>query len=71
MYGQDVEFEKSVILAIGDCEIKIPHLDSMLGSQKQVHKLSRERVLSTFVVREGKTTVSIFVLLVVWNDFGF
>ena len=64
MYGQDVEFEKSVTLAIGDCNIVIPHLDAMLGSQKHVHNLSDGRVLVTFVVREGKTTVSKFEVFV-------
>ncbi|CAJ1901189.1 unnamed protein product [Cylindrotheca closterium] len=57
MYGQDVEFEKSVTLSIGDSEIEIPHLDGMLGSRKHVHNLLDGRVLVTFVFREGKTTV--------------
>ncbi|KAL3944379.1 MAG: hypothetical protein SGBAC_001543 [Bacillariaceae sp.] len=57
MYGQDVDFEKSVTLLVGDQEIVIPHLDSMLGSRKYVHNLSDGRALVTFVVREGKTTV--------------
>lgn len=60
MYGQDVEFEKSVTMLVGDCEIVIPHLDAVLGSRKHVHNLPDGRVLVTFVVREGKTTVSIF-----------
>ncbi|CAJ1900951.1 unnamed protein product [Cylindrotheca closterium] len=57
VYGQDVEFEKSVTLSIGDCEIVIPHLDGMLGSRKEVHNLSDGRVLVTYVIREDKTTV--------------
>ena len=62
IYGQDVEFEKSVSLSIGDCKVVIPHLDAMLGSGKDVHNLSDGRVLVTFVVREGKTTVSVACL---------
>ncbi|CAJ1900990.1 unnamed protein product [Cylindrotheca closterium] len=56
-YGQDVEFEKSVTLSIGDREIVIPHLDGMLGARKDVHNLSDGRVLVTYVIREDKTMV--------------
>lgn len=58
LYGQDVEFEKSVTLTIQDAVIVIPHLDVMHLSPRQVHDLPEGRVLVTYVVREGKTTVS-------------
>ncbi|CAJ1900911.1 unnamed protein product [Cylindrotheca closterium] len=57
VYGQDVEFEKSVALSIGDFEVVIPHLDAMLGSRKEVHNLPDGRVLVTFVVREDRRMV--------------
>jgi vacuolar protein sorting-associated protein 13A/C len=59
VYGQDVDFEKSVTLSIGDFDIEIPHLDGMLGSRQEVHNLPDGKVLVTFVVREDNRMVSI------------
>jgi hypothetical protein len=58
LYGQDVEFEKSVTLFFEDSVVVIPHLDATLLSPRQSHDLPDGRVLVTYVVREGKTTVS-------------
>jgi hypothetical protein len=57
-YGQDVEFEKSVKIFVGNSLIEIGHLDQELTLQRRAHDLQDGRVLLTQVVKEGKTTVS-------------
>lgn len=58
LYGQDVNFEKSVVLFITNSEIKLPHLDSLLGKAKTSHKLENGLIVTTEVVKDGKTIVS-------------
>ena len=64
LYGQDVEFEKSITLFLESSVVVIPHLDAMLSCPHQAHNLPDGRVLLTYVVREGKTTVSTVVISV-------
>jgi hypothetical protein len=59
-YGQDVEYEKSATVFIGDSVIEIGHLDAELGLPRRAHDLQDGRILITRVVKEGKTTVSCY-----------
>jgi hypothetical protein len=57
-YGQDVKFEKSIIVLIGDSSLKVDNVDSLLGRQKKSHKLDDGVVVMTHVSKEGKVIVS-------------
>lgn len=58
LYGQDIKFEKSITLFLDSTAITIPHLDTIVSHPYQAHNISDGRVLLTYVVKEGKTTVS-------------
>ena len=71
-YGQDVEFEKTVTLRVGNSAVEIGHLDREIAFLRRSHDLKDGRILFTHVVKEGKTTVSslCFTLLcLAWLDF--
>lgn len=63
LYGQDVSYDKSVSLVIGDRCVDLPHLDSQVGNPKMSHAMGNHRVVMTDVVKEGKTIVSSGFLL--------
>jgi hypothetical protein len=57
LYGQDVQYGKSLTLFFNDVMVQIGHLDSELASPRRAHELGDGRVLLTHVAREGKTIV--------------
>jgi hypothetical protein len=71
LYGQDVKFEKSVSLFIGNSSIQLPHIDSLLGKPKTCHKLENCQIVMTDVAKEGKTIVSALLKTLIPNIFGF
>ena len=56
-YGQDVEVQKLVEVAVGDTSILV-NMDAELGLPPSANLVGDRRVLFTHVVKEGKTTVS-------------
>ena len=71
-YGQDVEFEKTVTLSVGNSAVEIGHLDREIAFLRRSHDLKDGRILFTHVVKEGKTTVSSLCfawLCLAWLDF--
>ena len=59
LYGQDVKFDKDILLLIGDHRIHISRIDSQLGAQMISHKMADNLLIMTEVVKEGKTTVRV------------
>jgi hypothetical protein len=70
-YGQDVEFEKSVTIFVGDSVVEVDHLDTELGLPRRLHDLKGGLVLLTNVVKEGKTTVRNCSVAIIANARGF
>jgi hypothetical protein len=71
LYGQDVPFEKSVVVLIGSSRVKVPHIDSLLGRSKISHKLESGLVIMTYVEKNGKTIVSCLYFTVVFMKCYF
>lgn len=59
LYGQDVRFEKSVVLVIGVSKVTLSHLDSLVGQGKQSRRLEDGLIVMTHVFKEGKSIVRI------------
>lgn len=58
-YGQDLSFEKSITIYFADDHtISIGHLDDEFGLPRKRHRLKGGHVMMTYVIKEGKTTVS-------------
>ena len=57
VYGQDVNYDKTLQLFLPDASIQIDHIDAELGRPRTSHDLGSGLVLLSSVVREGKTTV--------------
>jgi hypothetical protein len=58
-YGQDVEMQKLVEIGLED-NLIVVNMDVELGLPPCGHDIGDNRVLFTQVIKEGKTTVSIF-----------
>lgn len=66
-YGQDAELQKLVAIDINDHSILV-NVDAELGLPCYAHELGDNLVLFTKVIKEGKTTVSCFVLRVCFSS---
>jgi len=70
-YGQDLEFEKTVKIHWSDeTTTSVGHLDFEFGLPSKTHKLKNGVLVTTHVVKEGKTTVSCRSHLGHWRDAG-
>jgi hypothetical protein len=56
LYGQDVNFTRTVVIQYEEDEIRMEDLDELLGNPERAHDV--DDLVTTQVVREGKTVVS-------------